>query len=200
MPGLWSTAAGSPPRGPRTTERRRTSSKAWPISTRAAMPTASSKRIASMPLPRSPESASTSRRRTSFASAPPASIGLRAGCPRPGSGFRSTTYALESLGRTLDAADAARAADALAPSEAYRVQARLRRASIARNAGDTAVAVYDHTRSALELYQTIQPHRLEGDERLVPLLLADHLSATGDLATAERLLAEYRAHRSASTL
>jgi Tetratricopeptide repeat len=111
-----------------------------------------------------------------------------------------STYALESLGRTLDAADAARAADALAPSEAYRVQARLRRASIARNAGDTAVAVYDHTRSALELYQAIESHQLEGDERLVPLLLADHLSATGDLATAEQLLAEYRGHRSASTL
>lgn len=111
-----------------------------------------------------------------------------------------STYALESVGRTLDAADAARAADALAPSEAYRVQARLRRASIARHAGDTAVAVYDHTRSALELYQTIAPHRLEGDERLVPLLLADHLSAIGDLAKAEHMLAEYRAHRSASTL
>jgi DNA-binding NarL/FixJ family response regulator len=111
-----------------------------------------------------------------------------------------STYSLESLGRPLDAADAARAADALAPSGAYRVQARLRRASIARNAGDTAVSVYDHTRSALELYESISSHDLEGDERLVPLLLADHLSAIGDLATAKRLLAEYREHRSASTL
>lgn len=102
-------------------------------------------------------------------------------------------YMEELEGRGPAAVRAGREAEELAPSEAYRVQARLRRAAISRLLGETATQ-YDHVTSARELFARLCPEALTGDERNVALTLAEELAYAGATAEARQALATYRSH------
>jgi DNA-binding CsgD family transcriptional regulator len=92
-----------------------------------------------------------------------------------------------------------RRADDNAPSDAYRVRARCRRASMARDAGEMVTA-REHTLSAKELFDKIEdPSALKGDERAAPLVLADALAWIGEAADAQAMLALYHAYPETST-
>lgn len=79
----------------------------------------------------------------------------------------------------------------LAPTPAYRVWGRLRRAQIARDAGETfSPALY--VRRALQKFDALDFDKLDGEERLVPLLLAEELAECGDGERARDLMERYR--------
>ncbi len=105
----------------------------------------------------------------------------------------ATCYMEELEGRNASAVRAARLAEELAPSDAYRVQARLRRATITRLLGEFATQ-YDHVISAREMFERLDAERLVGDERNVALTLAEELAYVGAVDDARRALASYRAN------
>ncbi len=105
----------------------------------------------------------------------------------------ASCYMEELEGRNASAVRAARLAEELAPSDAYRVQARLRRAAITRLLGEFATQ-YDHVTSAREMFDRLDPELLVGDERNVALTLAEELAYVGAVDDARRALATYRAH------
>lgn len=90
--------------------------------------------------------------------------------------YCASAYQLEVEGNVLEAAREARLSEELAPSSAFRVQARCRRAAVAGNAGE-AVSHRDHVESAGELFARLDPKALAGDEKMVPLVLAEQLAA-----------------------
>lgn len=100
---------------------------------------------------------------------------------------------LEAAGRAQEALEAARRAEETAPSDAFRVHARLRRAALAR-ACDDVTAQRELTRSARESFERLDPRTLSGDERTIPLVLAEELAHAGDLDAAHAALRVYREH------
>jgi tetratricopeptide (TPR) repeat protein len=99
----------------------------------------------------------------------------------------------EADGRPLEAYQAARRAEEAAPSDAFRVHARCRRAALARAAGES-IAQYEFATSAREIFQQLDPYALTGDERTIPLVLAEELAHAGEVETARGLLQLYRRH------
>ncbi len=89
--------------------------------------------------------------------------------------YCAATYDLEVEGDALSAVREARHAEAIAPSDAFRVQARCKRAAIAHAVGEP-VARHDHLESAAELCAELEPSKLAGDEKLVLLVLAEELA------------------------
>lgn len=108
-------------------------------------------------------------------------------------------YAYDVDGDPVRAAAEARFAESHAPSAAYRVQALCMRASVARHAGES-VAQRDHLNAALEVLSQIDPDLLDGDERLVPLIVAEELANVGRAADARKLLCVYEQHSSTSPM
>ena len=102
-------------------------------------------------------------------------------------------YMEELEGHGAAAVRAGRLAEDLAPSEAYRVQARLRRAAITRLLGEPATQA-DHVAGAREMFERLRPDALSGDERNVALTLAEELAHVGAVAEARQALATYRRH------
>ena len=98
--------------------------------------------------------------------------------PRFWLAYCAATFAAEVQGNALKAAREARETERHAPSAAYRVQAHCKRAAVARCAGEP-VSQRDHAESAAELYATLNPSRFTGDEAIVPLVLAEELTALG---------------------
>jgi DNA-binding CsgD family transcriptional regulator len=90
--------------------------------------------------------------------------------------YCAATYQLDVEGNPLEAAREAREAERVAPSEAYRVQARCKRAAIARHSGEP-LSHRDHVESAAELLAKRDPADFSGDEKIVPLILAEELAA-----------------------
>jgi DNA-binding NarL/FixJ family response regulator len=78
----------------------------------------------------------------------------------------------EAAGDLLRALAESRRAVVSAPSPALRALALARRSAIARGAGDTAVP-FDLLQAALETFAALDPAALRGDERTVPLALAE---------------------------
>ena len=109
----------------------------------------------------------------------------------------STIEELE--GRTLDALRSAGTAERLAPSPGFRVLARTRRAAISRAAGEP-LAHRDHTASARAQFERLDVRRLSGDERYLPLALADEVAYAGDLEGARALVELHRARGADSPL
>jgi DNA-binding CsgD family transcriptional regulator len=109
--------------------------------------------------------------------------------PRYFVAYCAATYEIDIEGNALSAAREARCAEELATSAAFRVQARCKRAAIARAVGEP-VARIDHLEAAVELFAAIEPVKLFGDESVVPLVLAEEL---GDCRPAEafRLINRY---------
>jgi DNA-binding CsgD family transcriptional regulator len=105
----------------------------------------------------------------------------------------------EVSARVEEAYDLARAAEHLAPSEAFRVTALCRRAAIARSAGEP-FATRTFLNEAVELYSRLDRSGWEGEEQLTPLILAEELAEAGDAAVlkANALLSTYRSNRLAS--
>jgi DNA-binding CsgD family transcriptional regulator len=89
--------------------------------------------------------------------------------------YCAAAYAMDALGNPAKAAQEARNAERVAPTAAYRVQARCKRAALARAAGEP-ISERDHTESAAELFLTLKPAELTGDEVIVPLVLAEALA------------------------
>jgi DNA-binding CsgD family transcriptional regulator len=89
--------------------------------------------------------------------------------------YCAAAYQLDVQGNPLEAAREARLAERLAPSDAFRVQARCKRAAVARYAGET-LSHRDHVESAAELLAGCDPSALSGDEKTVPLILAEELA------------------------
>jgi len=90
--------------------------------------------------------------------------------------YCAAAFELEVQGDPLEAAREARLAEDLAPTGAFRVQGRCRRAWVARTRGEP-LAHRDHADSAAELFATIDTASLSGDEHVVPLVLAEELVA-----------------------
>ena len=105
--------------------------------------------------------------------------------------YCASAYALDIEGDALGAAREARAAEALAPSDALRVMARCKRASVARFSGEE-IAYRDHAESALELFATLHLGELSADERIVAPVLAEELASI-DPPRAAAIFASYRA-------
>jgi DNA-binding CsgD family transcriptional regulator/tetratricopeptide (TPR) repeat protein len=104
--------------------------------------------------------------------------------------YCAAAYHLDVDGDPVEAAREAREAERIAPSDAFRVQARCKRASIARAVAEP-VAQRDHVESAAELFATLDPNGLAGDEKIVPLVLAEQLATLGS-DRALSLLERYR--------
>ena len=98
--------------------------------------------------------------------------------PRFWIAYCAATYAGEVQGNALKAAREARASESGAPSAAYRVQARCKRAAIARCAAEP-ISQRDHAESAAELYASLDPGEFTGDEPIVSLVVADELASLG---------------------
>ncbi|HTD35705.1 MAG TPA: LuxR C-terminal-related transcriptional regulator [Candidatus Elarobacter sp.] len=88
--------------------------------------------------------------------------------------YCAAAYQLDVEGNPLEAAREARHAEQIAPSDAYRVQALCKRASIYRRAGEP-LAQRDHLEAAIELLRTCGT-ALAGDEAMVPYILAEELA------------------------
>lgn len=98
--------------------------------------------------------------------------------PRFWIAYCAATFANDVQGSPLKAAREAREAERIAPTPAFLVQARCKRASIARCAGEP-FSQRDHAEAAAELYATLEPSEFSGDEAIVPLILADELAMLG---------------------
>jgi DNA-binding CsgD family transcriptional regulator len=97
----------------------------------------------------------------------------------------------ELEGRTLEALRSAAAAEHAAPTAAFRVLARCRRAAIFRAAGEV-LAHRDHTATARAAFDRLDPRRLAGDEKHIPLALAEEVAHAGDIACARALMEVHR--------
>ncbi|MDQ6942545.1 MAG: helix-turn-helix transcriptional regulator [Candidatus Eremiobacteraeota bacterium] len=89
--------------------------------------------------------------------------------------YCAATFASDVQGNPLAAAREAREAERIAPSPAYRVQAECKRSAIARCAGEP-LSQRDHVEAAAEIYATLKPLELSGDEAIIPLILAEELA------------------------
>ena len=103
--------------------------------------------------------------------------------------YCAASYHLDVMGDALGAAREARYAESIAGGDAQRVQARCKRAAIARHIGEPH-AHRDHAESAAELFSATDVAALAGDEKIVPLVLAEELAEI-DSARAESLLVMY---------
>jgi DNA-binding CsgD family transcriptional regulator/tetratricopeptide (TPR) repeat protein len=92
--------------------------------------------------------------------------------------YCAAAFALDVQGNPLAAAREAREAERIAPTQAYRVQAQCKRAEIARCAGEP-LSQRDHVEAAGEIYATLKPSELTGDEAIVPLIVAEALANAG---------------------
>lgn len=102
----------------------------------------------------------------------------------------SGALAYESAGDVLRAFKFAREAEQLAPSDAFRAHALCRRAAIARRVGEVFTPA-DLLAQARELLEMVAPETLRGDERTVPLVLAEELANAGDVEGAWRFRRMY---------
>jgi DNA-binding NarL/FixJ family response regulator len=100
-------------------------------------------------------------------------------------------YMEELAGNQDGAVAAGRIAEEDAPTKAYRVQARLRRAAIARFVGES-IHQRDHTRSAHQVFSQIPIDEMHGDERIVALTMAEELVLIGSVDAARIVLDIYR--------
>jgi DNA-binding CsgD family transcriptional regulator len=105
----------------------------------------------------------------------------------------------ECAGETIEAVRMAREAEALAPTSAYRVTARCRRAELASDIGET-FAQYDHVLGAREIFTSLDLASLSGEERLAPLFLAEESARIGDAIRAREYLGIYRKHELTSRM
>jgi DNA-binding CsgD family transcriptional regulator len=95
--------------------------------------------------------------------------------PRFWTAYCAAGYQLDIVGDPLGAAREARHAESIAVGNAQRVQARCKRAAVARHVGECN-AHRDHAESAAELFATANVETLAGDEKIVPLVLAEELA------------------------
>ncbi len=102
----------------------------------------------------------------------------------------ASCYMEELEGRGPAAVRAGRVAEELAPSDACRVQARLRRAAVSRLLGERATQ-HDHTDSARVLFERLRRDAPSGDERDLALTLAEELAHVGAVDEARQALAAY---------
>jgi DNA-binding CsgD family transcriptional regulator len=100
--------------------------------------------------------------------------------------YCAAAYQLDVEGNPLEAAREARHAEQIAPSDAYRVQALCKRASIYRRAGEP-LAQRDHLEAAVELLRRCGT-TLTGDEAMVPYILAEELATIEHPETAPTLM------------
>ncbi|HEX3465730.1 MAG TPA: LuxR C-terminal-related transcriptional regulator [Candidatus Elarobacter sp.] len=107
--------------------------------------------------------------------------------PRFWTAYCAAAFALEVAGNSVTAARESRLAERLAPNTGCRIEARCKRASIARSGGEW-LSQHDHTESALELFEEISLSDLCGDETLAPLVLAEELAYLGRAEDARRAL------------
>jgi DNA-binding CsgD family transcriptional regulator len=89
--------------------------------------------------------------------------------------YCAAAYMLDVEGDPLEAAREARRSERIAPNPALRVQARCKRASIARRVGED-ISHADHLNSAAELFHELSPSDFAGDAKIVPLVLAEELA------------------------
>ncbi len=92
--------------------------------------------------------------------------------------YCAATFASDLQGNAIAAASEAREAERVAPTDAYRAQARCKRAALAHCAGEL-VSQRDHAEGGAEIYATLTPSELSGDEVLVPLTIAEELARAG---------------------
>ncbi|MEA2784680.1 MAG: Bacterial regulatory protein luxR family [Candidatus Eremiobacteraeota bacterium] len=98
--------------------------------------------------------------------------------PRFWIAYCAATFSSEVQGNALNAAREARTAESAAPTAAFRVQARCKRAAIARCAGES-ISQRDHAESAADVYAALNPSEFTGDEPIVSLVLAEELASLG---------------------
>jgi len=103
----------------------------------------------------------------------------------------SAAMVSEAQGHTLRAFAIAREAERLASSPAYRVHALCRRARLSRNVGE-AYTPADLLQQARSLFDALPADGLRGNERTVPLILAEEIAHAGDALGAKRLYSLYR--------
>jgi DNA-binding CsgD family transcriptional regulator len=103
--------------------------------------------------------------------------------------------ALEMRGRVLEALEAAEAAEDLAPpsNPGYRAWARIRRAKLARDVGEQ-FSPAAHLRRGAHMVESLDFASLVGEERIVPLVLAEELAESGDGRRARAMMERYRAN------
>ncbi len=104
--------------------------------------------------------------------------------------YNASAYAADVDGDLAEAAREARVAEQVAPSTSCRVQARCKRAAVARIAGE-AVSQRDHTDSAAELLAEVDSAQITGDNAIVLLLLAEGLTASRRVGEARSLVDRY---------
>jgi DNA-binding CsgD family transcriptional regulator len=105
--------------------------------------------------------------------------------------YCACAYQSDVEGDLMDAAREARRAEAIAPTDAYRVLARCKRAGVARYAGEVN-GHRDHLESALELFESLNADALPVDEKLAPAILAEEMAGV-DSTRATALFATYAA-------
>jgi DNA-binding CsgD family transcriptional regulator/tetratricopeptide (TPR) repeat protein len=109
----------------------------------------------------------------------------------------AATYENDIEGRPVQAAIEARRAYELAPSAAYRALALCKRAAIVRCAREP-IAQGDHLHAAIDLFESLDVARLAGDERLVPVALAEELANAGRAREARTYFEAYLARAATS--
>ena len=105
--------------------------------------------------------------------------------------YCASSFSLDVEGDAVGAAREARLAETLAPSDAYRVLGRCKRASVARHAGERN-AHRDHVESAFELFATLSVDTFSADEKIVPAVLAEELAGV-DRSRASAIFAAFQA-------
>jgi DNA-binding CsgD family transcriptional regulator len=95
--------------------------------------------------------------------------------PRFWIAYCAASYRLDAEGDVIGAAREARHAEEIAPTAAFRVSARCKRAAIARLTGELH-AHRDHTESAADLFSTLDPRTFTADEKLAAAILAEELA------------------------
>jgi DNA-binding CsgD family transcriptional regulator len=109
--------------------------------------------------------------------------------PRFWTAYCAAGYELDVAGDAHGAAREARQAESAAVGNAQRVQARCKRAAVARHVGERN-AQRDHAESAAELLAATNIQSLTGDETIVALVLAEELAGIDRLG-AESLIELY---------
>ncbi len=92
--------------------------------------------------------------------------------------YNASAFASDVQGDALAAAREAREAERIAPTDAYRVQARCKRSAVARCVGES-LSQRDHVEAAADIYATLDSSELSGDEAIIPLILAEELANAG---------------------
>ena len=113
--------------------------------------------------------------------------------------MRAAVFAYDVEGDPQLAAWEAHCAEEWAPNDAFRTQALCCRAAVARKARE-AVSQRNHVEAAYRVFLGMRQPLGEGDETMVPMVLAEELANVGRAAEARSMMAIFRNRRTSAVI